>query len=147
MKYNEVNEKIDSSLPFILCGFSKGCVVLNQICSELHFIDINDMNLTEFRNRISCIVWLDGGHAGESNFFHTNPNVVQNIKNLNCKCFIYLTPYQYQSRKKKLKLEYEKFLELLKEQNIDTITKVYLEDANPYDIEAHFQILKLFEIN
>jgi hypothetical protein len=55
--------------------FSKGCVVLNQLCHELIYLKklfcsnkINDQdNLKLFFNQVKNVFWLDGGHNGGSN--------------------------------------------------------------------------------
>lgn len=51
---------------FILIGFSKGCVVLNQLLFELKEVK-KDKNIDVFIKSIRIMYWLDGGYFGGSN--------------------------------------------------------------------------------
>ncbi|XP_012938334.1 UPF0565 protein C2orf69 homolog, partial [Aplysia californica] len=49
--------------PVSVVGFSKGCVVLNQIVFELPSVE-KDSCLQRFLSKITEFHWLDGGHSG-----------------------------------------------------------------------------------
>lgn len=148
----ETNSQIESTLPIILCGFSKGCIVLNQLCTELEFIDHKDMSLIEFRNKISDLIYLDGGHCGTSNAWITREQTISLIKFLNWNLFVYITPYNIVCRSVKLWAikEYEIFIELLRKYNVNLVNKCYFaeeDDAEKdFDLNKHFEILNEFEI-
>lgn len=148
-----------TELPIVICGFSKGCVVLNQICRELlSFTLKNDDNqLNSFVNRLKHFIWLDGGHSGTSGAWLTENNVVINLFKLNVHLYIYATPYQISENnpKKWAIKEYKVFLDLLSKYSGGGSYKsklYYLNEKNIYDeknyeIEAHFKILRLFDCN
>merc|ERR1711974_595168 len=56
-------EDIVENVPIRLIGFSKGCIVLNQIIFELPTIE-EDQCLQAFLTKIKYFYWLDGGHSG-----------------------------------------------------------------------------------
>jgi hypothetical protein len=47
--------------PVHLIGFSKGCVVLNQLVHELASVE-SDQDAQELLSRVTTITWLDGGN-------------------------------------------------------------------------------------
>ena len=63
-----------------LIGFSKGCVVLNQFLHEFHNYSIipasSDSPVPSFINRISKMVWLDGGHSGGKQTWVTSKSIL-----------------------------------------------------------------------
>lgn len=143
----EFNNEIDLNLPIILCGFSKGCIVLNQLCNELELI--TEPDLVDFRDKITHLIYLDGGHCGTSNAWITREEVVNLIKCLNWNCFVYITPYNMSSRSIKLWAikEYEIFIELLKKYNVNLVNKCYFaDDEENFELNKHFEILNEFEI-
>jgi len=153
----ENESKIDSSLPIVLCSFSKGCVVINQLCNELvdlcEFKDDKlqakeaDMEeLFMFSKQIRHVMWLDGGHSGSSNTWITEECVIDQIKRLNWSCYVYVTPYQVKSNKVWAVEEYKAFMDLLAKLEINYKHKYYFDDKeDDYDIEIHFEILNEFE--
>ncbi|RNA32594.1 hypothetical protein BpHYR1_038721 [Brachionus plicatilis] len=118
-EYNSSTKKdqIDDKLPIILCGFSKGCVVLNQFCTELcpsirPSTDYESVH--EFLTQIKHIFWLDGGHSGTENSWIKSEEIVQSIKQFKWSCYVFVTPYQLKSQKLMAVQEYHTFIELLK---------------------------------
>ena len=153
--------QIDLSLPVIICGFSKGCVVLNELCEELIYLneicdnELSCHNVTKsilenFVSKVSNIIWLDGGHSGPTKAWVDNERVVKCIKDLNCNCVVYITPYQL--LKMKHFEEYNKFIEILKKLNVNLVNKCYFEknkninDDWEYQLNMHFELLRKFEI-
>lgn len=156
-KFNsELTESsIDDSLPIILLGFSKGCVVLNQLCHELlAFKDsalrgsLNKFQLQDFKLNVKCFIWLDGGHSGSAKAWITDENVLKEMKQLELKCLVYITPYQL------IKLrhveEYNKFIEIARKLDLKLTHKLYYQDYQSGDQETqlkmHFDLLNNFEI-
>ncbi|CAF0715861.1 unnamed protein product [Brachionus calyciflorus] len=144
--------KIDETLPIIICGFSKGCVVLNQLFTELASIDSNldqnEQNI-DFLKSIKHIFWLDGGHSGSSNSWLTSEEAIKCIKNSNLSCYVYVTPYQMKSLKFWAIQEYETFMELLKKFDVTFKSIYYFKDqeSEDYDVNLHFELLKYFDTN
>lgn len=157
--------KIDENLPIVLCGFSKGCVVLNQLCTEL--VEVNRLeteaasllahdgereeanSLVQFRARLRHLIWLDGGHSGSSNSWIVDEASVETIKRLKLNCYVYVTPYQMRSQKKWAVDEYERFVALLDKLNVTTRKVYYFQerDDDDVDVDLHFQIIKDFDAN
>ena len=80
-------------LPVRLIGFSKGCVVLNQIMFELKTFK-EDPDVKQFLENIVAIYWLDGGHTGRQNAYITDYDILGDIVSLNKELFVHVTPYQ-----------------------------------------------------
>ena len=146
---------IDPTLPIILCGFSKGCIILNQLCHELTGFDLllNEYK-TEINHMISVskqirhLIWLDGGHSGTSNSWITKEEIILLIKSLNWSCYVFVTPYQIKSRKFWAIEEYNKFIDLLKSLNVNAKSVYYFEDKeDDYDVDIHFEVLRAFDTN
>lgn len=159
-KCRDQGVQIDTNLPIVICGFSKGCIVLNELCNELEFIDnltsekqaeysmSQDVSneLTNFADRVKHFIWLDGGHSGQSNSWITNPVIIRLMKKRELRCYAYVTPYQMQSRKSWAIKEHERFVQLLDEENLPHKTEYYFHDKDEdFDISVHFEILKSFD--
>ncbi len=157
-KFNQ-NEKFIPDLPLILIGFSKGCIVLNELCNELEFIDNvmrneetssipNEVStqLVDFFNRVDHLVWLDGGHFGQSNGWINKNEIINSIKKYDFKCYVYVTSYQMKSHKYLAIEEYKKFILLLQESGIKFKNIYYFEDEEDFDINTHFNLLNNFDI-
>lgn len=69
----------------ILMGFSKGCVVLNQLIYEFHYLKTltpDDSTMMRLVSRISEMYWLDGGHAGGKNTWITSRSLLETLTRL-----------------------------------------------------------------
>lgn len=69
----------------ILIGFSKGCVVLNQLIYEFHYLKTltpDDSTMMAFVSRITEMFWLDGGHAGGKNTWITSRSLLETLTRL-----------------------------------------------------------------
>lgn len=73
-----------------LIGFSKGCVVINQIIYEL----CRDLGSRFLKKNINSVSWLDGGHGGSSKAWITEPNVLHTLASFPWKINVEVTPYQ-----------------------------------------------------
>ncbi|KAA0203417.1 hypothetical protein HAZT_HAZT009810 [Hyalella azteca] len=83
-----------------LVAFSKGCIVLNQLVTELYLLSELPEELqtlyTNFLKKVSEIAWLDGGHQGREGAWITNPNFLKKLLAFLPQLLvtIHVTPYQ-----------------------------------------------------
>lgn len=131
------------TIPVSLIGFSKGCVVLNQLLYELDSTDGNP-DIKIFIEKIKAFYWLDGGHAGGSNTWINKDDLLDRLTALKCKINVYATPYQVQDEMRKwIGKEEKKFVEKLKRFKADiTETRLFMQE--PGSIENHFKVLEQF---
>jgi hypothetical protein len=150
------NNQIDVELPIILVGFSKGCVVLNQLCNDLIDFNSNQIettNISIFQKNLNHIFWLDAGHSSMSNVFITNEIIINKIKEFNIKCYIFVTPYQMNNGKQLTIDEYKQFTFLIKDKfkivnKIEYLFKEKEEEfKNNVKIDTHFKVLLEFDTN
>ncbi|XP_045131600.1 UPF0565 protein C2orf69 homolog isoform X4 [Portunus trituberculatus] len=83
----------------ILIGFSKGCVVLNQIITELHALmtveSLQNKQTVSFIDKVRNMYWLDGGHAGGRNTWITSHSILKSLAaQQQISIHIHVTPYQ-----------------------------------------------------
>ncbi len=158
---NMFNENVDlsSDLPIIIVGFSKGCIVLNEICRELSILTLNsEMNveLMKLVGNFKHFIWLDGGHNGTSCAWLTESSVLVNLLNLGINLYVYVTPYQISENnpKKWAVKEHRVFINLIEKyfsREINFKAKIYylnednVYDSKNYELDAHFKILQLFD--
>ncbi|CAF1353174.1 unnamed protein product [Rotaria magnacalcarata] len=159
---NMLNEQItknatSSAFDIILVGFSKGCIVLNQLLHELTALRLmkTDDSLLNFVSRISRFIWLDGGHnnGNQIMIWPTDENLITTLVDYKIRTEIYVTPFQIDSKnpyKKFHTQHYKKFSELLlchstSSSNYDnkTINKMFFADDSP-SIDKHFELLTVF---
>ena len=133
---------LNSAFPIKLVGFSKGCVVLNQLIHELDHTKDNE-NLKVFISNISEIYWLDGGHIGGQGAYITEDKKLQDLKNLGCKIVVHVTPYQINDPMRRwIGEEEEKFVNELKELKADITEYRHFMDEIGH-IQNHFKVLTL----
>lgn len=133
--------------PLILVGFSKGCVVLNQIIYELSIaLTGSDSRLSDFASRISMMYWLDGGHSGESNTWITDEKFLDHLAKYVPSIRVHVTPYQIQdSSRPWIGKEQKKFVEKLHSLGAkDLKVKVHFQDRDP-SLAFHFKLLEHFK--
>ena len=135
----------------ILVGFSKGCVVLNQILYELskdHSQSATSLPSLEFVKSLLAMVWLDGGHSGDDGAWVTDGAVISALANqnfVNIYFSIHVTPYQVRDEHRPWKREeMVKFIELLRERKMSFYERLYFEDEAK-SITNHFKILSDFD--
>lgn len=155
-RLDEGHTPIDEALPIVVCSFSKGCVVLNQICKELEDVsslslgspsdDFDTQGVIKLFSRIRHLIWLDGGHSGSSNSWIVDEAIIEAIKKLDLACYVYVTPYQMMSPKIWAIKEHETFVSLLDKLNVTSRKSYMFQDKEP-NIELHFEIIKEFDPN
>ncbi|GIY27375.1 UPF0565 protein C2orf69 homolog [Caerostris darwini] len=143
---NDVNLLVLSEAPLVLIGFSKGCVVLNQLLYSFHFLQENkDKELECFVNRISSIYWLEGGHSGSSSTWVTDKSVLQSFSNLKIDVQIHVTPYQvFCDTRPRIGKEEKIFRENLTRMGMNISRKLHFEQE-PRSLEKHFEVLEVFK--
>ena len=132
--------------PIDIIGFSKGCVVLNQLLYELNSKDSIDTETNEFIQRVRSITWLDGGHAGHGEpTWVVDANVLSSLKATNIEVDVHVTPYQVKDEMRPWKgKEYRKFINAMKRLELKCSSRIHFEDEAG-SIEKHFQLLQDFK--
>jgi hypothetical protein len=143
--------QLDDSLPIIIVGFSKGCVCLNKICYEMNKYKELSLDTQEFVNKFQHFMWLDSGHNGKKCALITDKDVINNLYKRNIRLYLYGTPFQLNTtynNKKFISKEYNKMIELLNESyQMKFKTKIYFQEKDPDDFQAHFELLSSFDCN
>ncbi|XP_042889712.1 UPF0565 protein C2orf69 homolog isoform X2 [Penaeus japonicus] len=146
------SETKDKALEFeevTLIGFSKGCVVLNQIIIEfplLSFLkDKTAENPRKFMNKVRNMYWLDGGHAGGSRTWITEIPVLKYLATLkNIGIHIHVTPYQVQDDQRPwIRKECKAFYNVLRRNGANVSYTLHCEHEQP-SLLSHFKVLDLF---
>ncbi|XP_056145260.1 mitochondrial protein C2orf69 homolog [Lampris incognitus] len=124
-------------------GFSKGCVVLNQMVYELAGARA-DPQMSPFVNRISDIYWLDGGHPGGSETWVTDKQVLMELAASGVEIHAHVTPYEVRDPMRAwVGREHGHFVKTLEELGASLNQKLHFEDE-PASIENHFRIIQEF---
>ncbi|KAH3894611.1 mitochondrial protein C2orf69 homolog [Dreissena polymorpha] len=127
-------------VPISLVGFSKGCVVLNQLMFELGGLKENT-DVAEFLSRLEAIYWIDGGHIGRKDAYITDYDVLQNIVNLGVRLLVHVTPYQIMdSNRPWIDIEEREFVQRLKRFGADVQEYKHFMNFKP-SIKYHFKVL------
>ncbi|XP_050419240.1 mitochondrial protein C2orf69 homolog isoform X1 [Patella vulgata] len=134
------------SKPLVLMGFSKGCIVLNQILYELEKINNGDIqDLKEFVKSVKDFYWLDGGHSGGKNTWVTDSSALQALAQLDTKIHVHVTPYQIKDEMRSwIGKEEKQFIKTLKKYGAN-VTRNFHFESEERCIENHFKVLEAFE--
>lgn len=131
------------NMPLILIGFSKGCVVLNQLVHEMHHL-VETKEIKDFIAKVKSMCWLDCGHAGGSNVWITDSQLLESLTNTGIDLHVHVTPYQIEDVQRPwIRKEEKMFTERLKKMKANITRQLHFEGEVP-SIEIHFQILKEF---
>lgn len=161
----ELIEKDIISLPVLLIGFSKGCVVLNQILHELgNYISVTppafkegtemdketslskgkDNDIKSFLNQIKSIYWLDSGHPGEEEAWIKDRDILSILSHLNPEVYVHVSPHQICCPSRPWIGEEEKeFISILLQLGVSVTEKIHF-DNEPRSLLNHFRILNEF---
>ncbi|CAL8071932.1 unnamed protein product [Orchesella dallaii] len=127
-----------------LVGFSKGCVVLNQLLYEFHYLKTltpDDLSMDDFLSCIKDMYWLDGGHNGGKNTWITSRSLLETLTRLEVRIHVHLTPYQLlDDRRPWIRKEEKLFSELLKKFNAPIIRRIHFENE-PASLLQHLRII------
>lgn len=121
-------------------GFSKGCVVLNQLMFELRTLK-DDPDVKPFLDKVSAFYWLDGGHTGGVTAYITDDDILQDMNNLGKYIFVLVTPYQIKDINRRwIGREEAEFVKKLKALGAKIKEFRFYMDV-PGSIENHFKVL------
>ena len=130
-------------LPTAIIGFSKGCVVLNQLVHDLTEAQ-EDPKIKKLLDCVDHVYWLDGGHNGGSNTWLIHDRIVDKLIGLNWHYHVHVTPYQIKdSFRKWIGIEYKRFVEKLKSRGFEVENVVHFR-GEERSIENHFRVLDVF---
>ncbi|XP_059054647.1 mitochondrial protein C2orf69 homolog [Achroia grisella] len=131
-----------------LVGFSKGCVVLNQLIYEFHFtktLTPGDAHMMRFIERISEMWWLDGGHAGGKNTWITSRSLLETLTRLDVNIYIHVSPYQVQDEGRPwIGREEKAFTNLLKKLGAKVSRHLHEQPGMAHSLLMHFEVLASF---
>ncbi|XP_046902357.1 mitochondrial protein C2orf69 homolog [Hypomesus transpacificus] len=126
-----------------LVGFSKGCVVLNQLLYELAGARAQP-GLAAFVERISDMYWLDGGHPGGSETWVTEQRALRELAASGVAVHAHVTPYEVRDPMRAwVGREHLRFIRTLEELGARLEQKLHFEDEPP-SIENHFRVIQEF---
>lgn len=129
-------------IPVTLIGFSKGCVVLNQLIYELEEAK-HDPELASFVEKIKHIYWLDGGHNGGSKIWIVDEEILTSLVDTGIQVHSYVTPYQMKDPMRKwVAKEQKKFVKNLRKLNVPVDNIVHFEEEERH-INIHFRVLEV----
>ncbi|KAM6307495.1 mitochondrial protein C2orf69 homolog [Aegotheles albertisi] len=131
------------AVSFTLIGFSKGCVVLNQLLYELKEAK-KDKNTGAFLKNIKAIYWLDGGHSGRNNTWVTYPEVLKELAQTGIEVHAHVTPYQvFDTMRSWIGRQHEKFVQILEEFGVEINDQLHFADDVP-SLDNHFRVHEVF---
>lgn len=134
---------VPPGLSLTLVGFSKGCVVLNQLLYELPGAQADPL-MSPFVRLISDMFWLDGGHPGGSETWVTNEEALQALASSGISVHAHVTPYEVRDPLRAwVGREHGVFVTTLEELGACPSNKLHFEDEPP-SIENHFRVITEF---
>ena len=149
----EISKEEAFHLPLTLVGFSKGCVVLNQIVHELgSYVGTSSPQetrakseeLKSFVKQIKSMYWLDAGHSGEKEAWVINDHLLGHLATLRPKVYVHVTPHQVKCPARPWIGEEEKsFVTKLREKGVDVVETLHFGDEER-SLENHFKVLNVF---
>ncbi|XP_016325118.1 LOW QUALITY PROTEIN: UPF0565 protein C2orf69 homolog [Sinocyclocheilus anshuiensis] len=126
-----------------IVGFSKGCVVLNQIVYELAGARA-DPELRLFLDSVSDMYWLDGGHPGGSETWVTDKCALGELASSGVAIHTHVTPYEVcDPMRAWVGREHRHFIKTLENLGACLSQKLHFEDE-PASIENHFRVIQEF---
>ncbi|MCI4378064.1 hypothetical protein PGIGA_G00211460 [Pangasianodon gigas] len=142
-----VGASVPAPLPtgfsLILVGFSKGCVVLNQMVHELASAR-TDPELRQFLDSTSDMYWLDGGHPGTGDTWVTDKQVLGELASSGVAVHAHVTPYEVcDPARAWVGREHRCFVKTLEELGARISQNLHFEDE-PACIANHFRVIEEF---
>lgn len=126
-----------------LVGFSKGCVVLNQLVHELAGA-LAQPQTGRLAQALSDMFWLDGGHPGGSGTWVTDQRALGALASSGVHVHAHVTPYEVRDPMRAwVGQEYASFVESLRELGARLTTELHFE-SRPASIENHFRVIEEF---
>lgn len=138
-----IEPSVVGGVSFTLIGFSKGCVVLNQLLYELKEAK-KDKNINAFIKNIRAIYWLDGGHSGGSNTWVTCPDTLKDFAETGISVNAHVTPYQvFDIMRAWIGREHKRFVQILQELGVNVNSQLHFADEAP-SLDNHFKVHEVF---
>ncbi|XP_076854502.1 mitochondrial protein C2orf69 homolog [Brachyhypopomus gauderio] len=138
-----VRAPIPRGFSLTLVGFSKGCVVLNQMVHELAGAR-RDSELRPFLDGIVEMYWLDGGHPGGSETWVTDQRVLAHLAASGVALHAHVTPYEVRDPMRAwVGREHKSFIKSLEELGACITHRLHFEDE-PASIDNHFRVITEF---
>ncbi|XP_041930130.1 UPF0565 protein C2orf69 homolog [Alosa sapidissima] len=126
-----------------IMGFSKGCVVLNQMVYELPAAK-TDPELAPFLECVTDMYWLDGGHPGGSETWVTDKRALAELARSGVALHAHVTPYEvHDPMRAWVGHEHKRFIHTLEELGAQLSQKLHFEDE-PASIDNHFRVIQEF---
>lgn len=127
----------------ILVGFSKGCVVLNQMVHELASAR-KDPELKQFLDSISDMYWLDGGHPGTGDTWVTDKHALAELASSGMALHAHVTPYEVRDPARPwVGREHRSFIKTLEKLGACLTQNLHFKDE-PACIANHFRVIDEF---
>lgn len=145
---------VSRTLPFHLVGFSKGCVVLNQIATELgaRWNSSPENNQEEpsrteqdFMDRLQSIHWLDGGNGSQRGAVPTDEAILQGLAVSRVQVHVHVTPYQFAALERPWIQQEVLYLVSSLTRLMGNVELHKYRDNDAATLAAHFQILSDFQ--
>ncbi|KAH0621622.1 hypothetical protein JD844_023139 [Phrynosoma platyrhinos] len=138
-----IEPSVVGGVSFTLIGFSKGCVVLNQLLHELKEAK-KDKDICAFIKNIKAIYWLDGGHSGGSNTWVTYPDVLKDFAQTGISVNTHVTPYQvFDTMRAWIGKEHKRFVQILHELGVNVNSQLHFASEVP-SLDNHFRVHEVF---
>ncbi|XP_062972272.1 mitochondrial protein C2orf69 homolog [Elgaria multicarinata webbii] len=138
-----IEPSVIGGVSFTLIGFSKGCVVLNQLLHELKEAK-RDKDINAFIKNIKAIYWLDGGHSGGSNTWVTYPDVLLDFSQTGISVNAHVTPYQvFDTMRAWIGKEHKRFVQILEELGVNVNSQLHFADEVS-SLDNHFRVHEVF---
>ncbi|KAJ8255912.1 hypothetical protein COCON_G00197760 [Conger conger] len=126
-----------------LVGFSKGCVVLNQMVYELAGARADPL-LGPFVGSVTDMFWLDGGHPGGSETWVTDRRALRELAASGAALHAHVTPYEVRDPMRAwVGREHRRFVRTLQELGARLSNTLHFEDEPP-SIDNHFRVIQTF---
>ncbi|XP_076012164.1 mitochondrial protein C2orf69 homolog [Genypterus blacodes] len=136
-------DSIPSGFSLTLVGFSKGCVVLNQMVYELAGARA-DPQLSDFVERVSDMYWLDGGHPGGTETWVTHKQALKELAASGVAIHAHVTPYEVcDPMRAWVGRDHSHFIKTLEEFGACPKQKLHFEEETP-SIANHFRVIQEF---
>lgn len=134
---------LPAGFSLILVGFSKGCVVLNQMVHELASARTHP-ELRQFLDSISDMYWLDGGHPGTGDTWVTDKQALAQLAASGVAVHAHVTPYEVcDPARAWVGREHRCFVKILQELGAHITHNLHFKDE-PACIENHFRVIEEF---
>lgn len=140
---NLIEPSVLGAVSFTLIGFSKGCVVLNQLLYELQEAQ-RDRHTEAFIKNIRAMYWLDGGHSAGSKTWVTHPEVLKVFSQTGIAVKAHVTPYQvFDTMRSWIGKEHTRFVQILEALGVNVSSQLHFADEAP-SLENHFRVHEVF---